>query len=121
MNAFYEHHRDSILGPGLSQSTSLAGEPRARGKDRLPAVLQRFSQMREARAPPRTGARPYRRGSVELRPEMADPLHPVLYRTRAPTSGLSAPAVLLPGRILRQPDLSPPRRARQTGRTPARR
>src|SRR4029077_5762391 len=56
-----------VLGPGLSQSTSLAGEPNARGRDRLPAVLQRFSQMREARAPPRTGARPNRRGSVELR------------------------------------------------------
>src|SRR6516162_1533674 len=49
-----------VLGPGLSQSTSLAGEPHARGRDRLPAVLQRFSQMREARAPPRTGARPNR-------------------------------------------------------------
>src|SRR5215472_5141793 len=37
------------------------------------------------------------------------------------TSGLPAPPVLLSDRILRQSDLSSPRRARQIGRTPARR
>src|SRR3954468_14753136 len=40
----------SILGPGVPQSTSLAGEPHARGRRRFPAVLQRFFQMRQARA-----------------------------------------------------------------------
>ena len=39
---------------------------------------------------------------------MAGPLHPVFHCKRAQTSGVPAPPVLLPDRILRQSDLSSP-------------
>ena len=73
----------SVLGAGVPQSTSLAGKPHARRRHRFPAMLQRFSQMREARTSPRTRRHFDCRGSLELRPEMADPLHSVLYGNRA--------------------------------------
>ena len=57
----------------------------------------------------------------KLRPEVAGPLHAVLHRDRAQTGGLPASVVLRAGRILRQPDLSSPGRARQIGRAAPRR
>src|ERR1700740_3076601 len=52
---------------------------------------------------------------------MAGPLHTVLQRHRAPAGRLSAPAILLAGRILRQPDFPSAGRPRQAGRASARR
>ena len=43
------------------------------------------------------------------------PFHTLLHRDRAPSGRLPAPAVLLTGRIVRQPDLSSAGRPRQTG------
>src|SRR6266566_8427891 len=96
----------SVLRSGLSQSTPLAGQPYARGRCRFPAMLQRLPQMCCAPASPGTRQLTDCRGPFELWSEMAGSLHPVLYRKRAHTSGVSAPLVLLSDRVLRQPDLS---------------
>src|SRR5260370_5506191 len=109
----------AVLRPGLSQSTSLAAGPDTPAGHRLPAMLECLSSMRDTRTPPGTGRHPDRRRFVELPPQIAYPPHSILQRERTLASGLSAPAVLLADRILRQPDLSSAGRPRPSRPTPA--
>jgi hypothetical protein len=78
-------------------------------------MLQRLPQMRCPWASSGTRRLTDCRGPLDLRPEMAGSLHPILYRSRAATSGMPASIILLSDRVLRQPDLLPARRARQAG------
>src|SRR6516225_2639772 len=78
-------------------------------------MLECFSALQRTRASAGLGRHSECRRPVKLRPKMAGLFDPVLQRSRAPTSRLSAPAVLLADRILRQPDLLPAGRPRQVG------
>jgi hypothetical protein len=72
-----------------------------------------FSNARtpaSTQTPPRTRRFAHPTGSGGLRPEMARTSHTLLYRTRARASRLPASVVLLPDRVLRQPDLPSPGR-----------
>ena len=108
-----------LLGAGLSEPAPLAGQRAPDGGHRLPAVWQCLPDVPDPGAPP--GARRLADGARPgaLRREMAHPLHPLLHRAGTHRGRLSASAVLRPGRVLRQPDLSPAGRARRTGRAPA--
>src|SRR5215472_5339354 len=111
----------ATLRSGLSQPTSLARQPYARGGHRLRAMLERLLAVQRTRAAPGTRRHPDHRRSVALRPHMAGTLHAVLQPNRASAIRMSTPTVLLAGRILRQPDLLPTRRTRRAWRAPARR
>src|SRR5271167_3554753 len=69
--------------------------------------------MRRSQSPARTRQLAHPAGSGNLRSKVAGASHALLHRKRARTCGLSAPAVLLASRVLRQPHLPSPRRLGQ--------
>src|SRR6516164_240994 len=84
----------------LPQSTSLAGQPHAARRDRFPAMFQCVPQVQSSAEAPRIGQFLDGPRSPTVRTEMANLSDPILQSQRPPTSRLSAPAVLLPSRIL---------------------
>jgi hypothetical protein len=66
----------AILRPGLPKSTSLVGEPHARGGHRLQAMLECRSALRRTRASPGLSRHLERRRLFKLRRKMAGPFSP---------------------------------------------
>jgi len=93
----------------LNQHHWLANRMREEAVD-FEQCSKRIPQMCFPQPSPAAGRLTDCPGPLELRREMAGPLHPVLYRSRAETSGMPASIILLSDRILRQPDLLPARR-----------
>src|SRR5215472_14962005 len=75
-------------------------------------MFQCLLEMRRARAPATTRRLTHASTSGYLWPKVAGSPHPLLQHTRARAGRLPAPAILLAGRVLRQPHL---RSLRRTG------
>src|SRR5260370_8096612 len=100
----------------MPESASLAGSSHAAGGHFLSAMQKRLLAM----LPPRTVATTRRLSDrprfIALRTEVADRIHSLLHLPGAAPGWLPAPALLLSGRALRQPDLLPPCRRRPVPR-----
>src|ERR1017187_1434743 len=110
----------SFLRPSMPESASWAGSAHATARHHLSAMQERLLAMLQPRALATTRRLSDRPRFIALRAEVADHLHSLLHLPGAPPGWLPAPALLLSGRALRQPDLLPPRRCRPVRRELAR-
>src|SRR5216684_1476551 len=105
----------SVLRSGLSQSTPLAGQPmREEGVD----FQQCSNAFRKCAAPQRLQELANSLTAEDLLncgQKWLARFTPFFTERERKQAGVSAPLVLLSDRVLRQPDLSPARRARQAG------
>src|SRR3984885_6534336 len=110
----------SFFRPSVPESASLAGSSHAAGWHFLSAMQKRLLAMLQPRTVATTRRLSDRPRFIALRTEVADHFHSLLHLPGAPPGWLPAPALLLSGRALRQPDLLPPRRCRPVRRALAR-
>src|ERR1700693_629488 len=110
----------SFLRPSMPESASLAGSSHATARHHLSAMQERLLAMLQPRTVATTRRLSDRPRFIALRAEVADRLYSLLHLPGTATGQLSAPALLFPGRALRQPDLLPPRRRRPVRRALAR-
>src|ERR1700733_8154183 len=102
--------------PSLPESASLAGSAHATARHHFSAMQERLLAMLQPRAVATTRRLSDRPRFIALRAEVAGRLYSLLLLPGAATGCLSAPAFLLSGRALRQPDLLPPCRRRPVRR-----
>src|SRR5580693_9311770 len=110
----------SFLRPSMPKSASLAGSSHAAGGHFLSAMQERLLAMLQPRTVATTRRLSDRPRFIALRAEVADRLYSLLHLPGTATGRLPAPALLLSGRALRQPDRLPPRRRRPVRRALAR-
>src|SRR5580704_2125473 len=110
----------SFLRPSMPKSASLAGSSHAAGGHFLSAMQERLLAMLQPRTVATTRRLSVRPRFIALRAEVADRLYSLLHLPGTAKGRLPAPALLLSGRALRQPDLLPPRRRRPVRRALAR-
>src|SRR5579859_5931039 len=106
----------SFLRPSMPESASLAGSSDATARHRLSAMQERLLAMLRPTTIATTRRLSDRPRFIALRAEVADRLYSLLHLPGTTTGQLSTPALLFPGRALRQPDLFPPRRRRPVRR-----
>src|SRR5580704_8952556 len=106
----------SFFRPSMPESASLAGSAHATARHHFSAMQERLLAMLQPRAVATTRRLSDRPRFIALRAEVAGRLYSLLLLPGAATGCLSAPAFLLSGRALRQPDLLPPCRRRPVRR-----
>src|ERR1700737_5625350 len=94
----------SVLRSSVPQSAPLAGASDAPGGHRLSAMQKRLLAMLRPGTIARASRLSDRPRPIALRPEVADRFHSLLHLPGTTTGRLSTPALLFPGRALRQPD-----------------
>jgi hypothetical protein len=100
----------------MPESASLAGSADATARQHLSAMQKRLLAMLQPRTVATAGRLSDRPRFIALRAEVAGRLYSLLLLPGAATGWLLAPALLLSGRALRQPDLLPPCRRRAVRR-----